>query len=419
MMVDPWLDLYLPAVLGETEAFEGALEQISLLPQAQRGEAWAVAARGFLVLGREADAWKAFESARESGGNEYESLATFMVGAGVKRAGRRASAAASPGRAADACCDAAALSMTADDLEGAERAIGQALELLPHHREARQWYRFLAEPDALRAWRRASIAEGKMQPQTPALGDAVALIPRRDTGWVCSRRWHERYVVAGSAAMAPKGTALAALFDAGRSQFLLATELDWAAVPATHALVAAELALGEVEDLVQEERPAFAVAHRAWTAALSRNDRAEIDDIGQALCALATRSSDLVPLAIEAVGLLRQNDDAECALYLAYSAWLRSRVRDPQAVTEAVHLLALPAPGELPFMMAIDALRTLGHHRTARKALLSRTGDPSLTHAVRRLRDETVDPIGQGIVCSPRLTPRGLAMSSPGFPQPA
>ena len=408
-MVDPWLDLYMPAALAEGGLFEGAVELIRLLPADQRGDAWAIAARGRFVLGRDGDAWRAFEQAQSHGGSELEALATFLLGGGVKRAAQRAAGATSAGLAADACCDAAVLAMGAADVSVAQAAIAQALAALPAHRESLHWQRFLAEPDSLRAWTR-SRARADGAPATRAMVDALYLAPRRETGWVSPRRLAERCYVQGNASLAPPGSALAYLYDVGRTSCLLGTEPDWAAVPRAHPLVDAELQLGQVEDLVDEERPAATLAGLAWQAALESDDAARISDVGQALCALATRAGELAPVGHAAAENLCAAGGQGNTLYLAYAALLAAHQGHPEAHGKAAAILAMPAPGALAFRMAIATLRMLKKPSEARRALATRTHDPVLGSTARALADESVSPLGQGIVCSPRLIPRGLRM---------
>ena len=407
MMVEPWLDLFLPAILGESRLFEAAVEQITYLPTAQRGDAWAVAARGRLFLGRDADAWSAYEAAGAYGGEEVEALATFLLGGGAKRCVQRAEKAASAGLAADAMCDAASLAMATGDFTAAVAAIRQARAHLPEHREALHWERFLAEPDAARAWVRACISPDS-QPLGRAARDAVHLCPRRDAGFVSQRRLTDRCYSKGNAVYAPVGSGLRRLFDAGRSGFILATEPDWAAVPSNHELVAAELVIGQVEDLVDEARPAFAEARRAWDQAVNSEDAIRIDDVGQALCALATRGSELAPVAREAAERLRLRQDGGEPLFSAYAA-LFSANSDPAGATAAAEgVLHRAQPGILPFTMAIATLRKTGEQELIHAALAARTRDPVLAETARLLADARRPALGTGVICSPRLTPRGL-----------
>lgn len=411
-LLDPWLDLYMPAVLTEGGIFESAVEMIDHLPIEQRGNAWAITARGRLVLGRDSDAWRAFEAAQERGGDEVEALATFLVGGGAKRVAKRIATAASPGLVADAWCDAAALAMGTGETDRAVAAIAEASSVMPTHRETRHWQRYLAEPDAARAWRRAAIGYDGA-PATRGLMDALHLSPRRDQGFVSPRRLTERYYPSGAAALAPKGTALAYLYDAGRSAYLLGTEPDWAAVPRSHVLATAELEIGELEDLVDEERPAGALGRAIWRAALDSGDEPRINDVGQAMCALATRAAELVSIGREAADHMAACDPKGHTMYKAYSAFLAAREGRPDALSKTLAILDLPAPGSLAFRMAIASLRTLHQPAKARKALADRKRDPVLAATARALTDETLAPIGRGILCSPRLAPRGLNLSPP------
>lgn len=411
-LVDPWLDLYMPAVLSEGGLFEATVEMIGHLPPEQRGDAWAIAARGRLVLGRDTDAWRAFEEAQQRGGAEVETLATFLVGGGAKRVAKCVAEAKSPGLMADAWCDAAALAMGAGETDRAVAAIGEALTALPVHREARHWQRYLAEPDAARAWHRVRDCDDR-DPLTRAVHDALHLAPRRAQGFVSPRRLTERYYPSGTAAQAERGTALAYLFDAGRSAFLLGTEPDWAAVPRSHVLAAAELALGELEDLVDEERPAGKLGRSVWQAAVESEDEPRINDVGQALCAMATRATELVPVGREAADRLCATDRKGLTMYKAYAAFLAARQGTPDALGQVMAILELPSPGSLAFRMAIASLRTLNQPAKARKALADRKRDPVLAATARALTDETLSPVGRGILCSPRLSPRGLTMAPP------
>ena len=109
--LDPWWDVYLPALWGEREVVREALALVeeNVDEDGARGAAYAVGARALLVLRCPAEAWRFAERAFAAGGPEADALATFLRPNGLARAEERFAASSRPGARADAACDQAVL----------------------------------------------------------------------------------------------------------------------------------------------------------------------------------------------------------------------------------------------------------------------------------------------------------------------
>ena len=88
--VDPWWDLYMPAVFGDDDLVLDAFEAAeATTPPDERGDLYAIGARAFAVIGRGLESDRLAAQAFRFGGHEAEALATVLCPDGAARAERR------------------------------------------------------------------------------------------------------------------------------------------------------------------------------------------------------------------------------------------------------------------------------------------------------------------------------------------
>ncbi len=400
----PWFELYLAANLCDC-CFDAAVRQIPGLPAKERGDAWAVATRAMLILGRPAEAERAWAKARAQGGPEVDALALWMEPAALQSAVHRATTTRSAGLTADAWCDVAALRMLTEAGRDAALAIGQALAACPEHREAQRWARFLALPDAPEAVARLVLKPSR-RGSSLAVRDADGLFPRSDNGFVSPMRAQGR--VWREALPIPAGSALARFDQAGVTDSYLATPEDWARVPGNHPLVQAELALGQIVDLVDEGRDAAPLARAAWNAALASGDAERVDDVAQLLCSLATRAPALAGLGARAADWLIETRGSRGRLFAAYRAWFAALLGEPDAAVRARTVLMDPCTDDLGWRLAVESLTRVGAFSDADLAIAAAIKDPRRRGAAHGLGGRRQPTGAPQVALSPRLTPRDL-----------
>lgn len=402
---DPWLELYLCANLCH-ECFEAGVARIAQLPASEQGNAWAVAARAFMLLKRPAEAVRAWENAQQAGGTEVDALASFVLPDGLRRAGWRADAAGRPAVRADRWCDLAALRLVQHGGEGAGAAIAEALAACPDHLEAQHWLRFLALPDAFTEAERLQGRPSR-RGQGLAARDAAALVPHRGNGWISRRRLHTRMGLEAARPLAPTGTGLARLEGAGVVAFYLGSELDYRQLAARDPLVQAELDLTVVAEHVDEGRRAAPLARAAWMGALASGDRQRVQDVAEQLCALATRAEDLVEVGAECADWLASLSTAP-TLFSAYGAWFAAARAAPDARRRAEAVLARETSNELIWRLAVSALYRSGATREGDAFVAAARQHPRLHVVAATWEGPAARNAEPRVHCSPRLRSRSI-----------
>lgn len=408
--LNPWFDLYFGATFC-ADCFESTLPRIDVLPHEERGDALAVAARGWMVLGRPADAMRAWEQARALGGNEVDALGLFVLSDGASRAELRASGLRSPGLRADGWCDAAALHLVAGSLDAAVRAVGRALTACPDHGEALHWQRFLALPDAVAVAQRIDAGKPSRRGRGLAVEDALSLLPTRHNGWVSEERLHRRAQM-DELTDGPVGSALARFDHAGVREYFLAADTDWATVPASHPLARAELEIDTLRALVKEKRPALSVARSVWDAALASGDSIRVDDVGQLLCALATQDVSLVGVGREAADRLIEMTQTGPPLFRAYRALFAAMLTERDAVKRAREVLSGPFEDDLSWRLAVGALFRAGALPEAEEEVRRALADPMRRSIATYMGSKAARTNTPVVSCSPRTGGRNLGSAS-------
>ncbi len=403
----PWFDLYFGASFCP-DCFEGRVVRIDQEPLYRRGDAWAVAARAYALLGRPGEALRAWDRAQVYGGEEVDNLAIWLHADGRARAERRAERQADPGLRADSYCDLAAMYLSSRELTRAWSMIEEALQSCPTHGEARHWRRFLAMPDVVKASLRVQQRPSR-RGDTVAVRDALALMPLRANGWVSAERLDRRALFDPPVAAVP-GSALALLRTSGVPQSYLATEPDWARVPDRHPLLAAELELDELIALVHEGRPALALARSAWNGARGSGDAARTDDVGQLLCALGTQDPSIVEVAREAAEWLVETHERSQVLFAAYARWFAAVAGEAGAGAAASKLLGAGVADDLAWRLLVGAVFRAGDVAAARAELDRAVLDPKRRSLAMSLRHKAANPDAPVVALSPRLTRRELGM---------
>lgn len=408
--LNPWFDLYFGATFC-ADCFESTLPLIESLPPEERGNALAVAARGWMVLGRPADAMRLWDRARALGGVEVDTLGLFVLSDGANRAELRAASVRSPGLRADAWCDAAALHLVAGSLDPAVRAIGRALTACPDHAEARHWQRFLALPDAVAAAQRLDSGKPSRRGRGLATQDAMALMPTRHNGWVSEVRLSRRAQMDGLPE-GPTGSALARFSNAGVREYFLAADSDWATVPASHPLAQVEIAIDTLRSLVKEGRPALTAARDLWESALASGDAIRVDDVGQLLCALGTQDLALVGVSREAADRLNEATPGGHSLFRAYRALFAAMLAEPGAVTRARDVLSGAFEDDLSWRLAVGALFRSGAIPEAEEEVRRALKDPMRRSIAASMSGKTARTTPPVVWCSPRTGGRDLGTAA-------
>ncbi|GDX79123.1 hypothetical protein LBMAG42_09340 [Deltaproteobacteria bacterium] len=407
---NPWFDLYFGATFC-ADCFEGTLPRIDILPHEERGNALAIAARGWMVLGRPADAMRFWERARALGGAEVEALGLFVQSDGANRAELRAAGLRSPGLRADGWCDAAALHLVAGSLDAAVRAVGRALTACPDHGEALHWQRFLSLPDAVAVAQRVDAGRPSRRGRGLAVQDALALLPTRHNGWVSEERLHRRAQM-DELTEGPAGSALARFDHAGVREYFLAADSDWATVPASHPLARAELEIDTLRALVKEKRPALAAARSVWDSALASGDALRVDDVGQLLCALATQDVTLVGVGREAADRLIEMTGEGPPLFRAYRALFAAMLAEPGAVQRAREVLDGTFEDDLSWRLSVGALFRAGAVPEAEAEVRRALADPMRRSIATYMGSKSARTTTPVVSCSPRTGGRELGSAA-------
>jgi hypothetical protein len=357
----PWSTLLQPALLGRAAEVDAAftLAQRTVAPAAA-GRLLAVGARAYAALGASPRAARLRDAALSRGASEAIALAS-VFGPDAPRWARARAAAGRPGDRADAWCDLAWHALLDGDAPGAEAAVGAAQAACPAHAEAARWARLLAQagadtppvvlanPAAPAGWASASV-----------LRSAAALVPRPELGWLSPERLRRRVCTGRWPAPAPATSALGRLQDDGVVSRILATDAEYAALPAHSPLVDAERQLDLALSLDHEHLPAGAAAEAAWEA-LGRADAPARAAGVLALARLGGTNREAAAVALRAVGALHHADPDRLLWTAQRARLLAVRGASGPAVTLARLALARPAAlcGE-GLVAAVEALRICG-----------------------------------------------------------
>jgi hypothetical protein len=388
----PWWDLYVPATCGDAPRVRATVSAVvrEAAPQ-ERGDAHAVAARAFLVLGDLRRAARHATAAQALGGEEAAALATFLSDDGARWARVRQRVARGRGARADACCDAAALAWQRTDLPAAITAASRALAICPTHAEASRWARVLV--DAMRG-----------QPMSAL--DRLALLPLRENGFVCPERFRRRVLGGyGSLEEAPGDSGLRMLLDSGVSEHFFALPEEHALLPADHPLVGLEVRADRLRSLVAEGRDTGRDAVRLWEEALAL-DEVALEDAGAMLAALATCAPGLQGIAWRVADRAVRDGWSEPLLWLGYRARHGARLGHDTS-EDSRSVLAERGASVLAVQLALEALSRISGATVAQRAASAQRGRPDLARELAALdRGEVLPALA---LVTPRLLPRGGA----------
>lgn len=315
--IDPWWDVFLPAVCGDSAP---ALDAMEVAVRDGGGDVLAVAARACFVLGCGVQARRFLTLALAAGGDEVDRLAVLLGADGRRVAANWLLSRRPAPIRADVACDLAARCFGEGDARGANEAIDTALAMAPEHREAQRWRRFLAfGEEGAAAWRQARRTRPAGAPRT-CQRDADALAPLRAGGYLCDERLRRRlYGVAGGLAAARGSTGLGHLAAAGVQTLRFTWSYVYARLPLTDPRVALELLADDVASLVDEGRDPRTAAAALLGAAEGVGGPVVIE-AARLVVALASRDERLAALALRLLPRLREADPAERAVWDATEA---------------------------------------------------------------------------------------------------
>lgn len=394
---DPWFHIYFGATMGCVDCFEGSLRHNDKLPLIQRGDAWAITARGWWALGRPEQALSAWEKAERLGGPEVEALRPFLAFDARAAIERRARSLVNRGLAADAWCDVAALAVRDKDVLAARSAIARAQAVCPDHAEARHWVRALDSREFLEGAGRSRRTRGlRNRPRRSAV-EVDGLMPLEANGWVSPERHSRRHMAPKTPA--PPGSALERLVAAGAHSGWLLPEEDWAAIHGSDPDVELELALDQLVALGQEDRPLLDEASRTWDVAV-RSGARRAKDVGHLLCAVAARHEALWGLACTvADAMLAFGPDPWPQ---AWRAWFGARLGQPGAVAAARAVLEGPIPHRLPWRLALSALYIGGAAAEGAAVIRDALTDPERRDWARAVSGKRGRPADVWVAIVPR-----------------
>ena len=294
--LDPWWDIFLPALCGDAAAALHAVDRAVREGGEVGGDLLAVAARACFVLGLPVQARRFLGMAWVEGGEEAERLA-ILVGPESRGTAERwvASRRPAPIRA-DVACDLAARRLNDGDEPGALQAAQRALAILPEHREAQRWLRFLSAGEPVGAvWRQARHERSTPSPRV-LQRDADALAPLRSGGYLSQERLRRRlYGVAGNVVPVSLSTGLGALAAAGVQTLRFTWSYVYARLPPTDPRVALELLADDVVSLVGEGRDPRPQAVRLLDGA-ARSGGPVAAEAARVVAGLAARDERLATL---------------------------------------------------------------------------------------------------------------------------
>lgn len=391
-----WWDLYIPATCGDGARVRASVGRIvRTCAPVGRGDAHAVAARSFFVLGVDARARRHATAAVTLGGDEAASLATWLHGEPERWIRARAEEASTAGARADACCDGAYVAYREGRFREAVEWTARALAMCHGHGEAGRWARALVH-----AARHGALP----------VADAVALSPTRGNGWVAPERFRRR-VLSESATLgyAPADSGWGTLLDAGVVELHFALAEEHALLPSTHPLVELERRADRVRALVAEGRDPAREAERLWRESRAL-DEVAAEDAAHVIVACATFSDALVELGWQVSDWALREGWEGALLWRAYRSRHAAVGRRGGAAKEGRDLLIGGTADTLALRLALEAVAIEEGPREALVASARHAGSGVLARERAALMRGLVLPTLA--LVTPRLLPRGSAAST-------
>jgi hypothetical protein len=362
--VDPWLNIYLPARMGEQEAALGAIARVLASADAENGDVLAVVARALYVCG-DPRAEALARRALRLGGQEALRLSVFVMPSGARTP--EALCLLPAAVSADVLCDRAARALIDGDGQQAKDWIHTARTRFPEHAEARRWSRFLRDASDLPACLRYASVRRERWPDASVMRDAVALLALPNNGFVSPERWLRRHSALRCTVV--RGSALERLDAAGVGPRVLSARA-LAKLGAQDPAVDLELRLDEAVSLVNEGRP----AQRAVGGVLADAVRFTVPVLSAAaaVCAgLAMRDASLVAVVLPVVEGLMPEDPQRWTPWIAAIGCTVDPVRSARF---ARSLLADPGAGPQAARLACYALSVCGAPGEAQRLLARASG---------------------------------------------
>lgn len=348
--VDPWLNIYLPARMGEQEAAMGAISLVLASADAENGDVLAVVARALYVCG-DPRAEALARRALRHGGEEALRLSVFLTPSGGRTP--EALCLLPAVVSADVLCDRASRALIDGDVQQAKDWVQTARMRYPEHAEARRWARFLKEASDLPACVRYASVRRERWPDASVMRDAVALLALPNNGFVSPERWLRRHSALRCAVV--RGSALERVHGAGVTPRLMSARA-LARLGEHDPVVDLELRLDEAVSLVNEGRP----AQRAVGAVLDDAARfaTPVLAAAAAVCAgLAMRDASLVSVVLPVVEALLPADPQRWTPWIAA---IGCTVDPARSARFARSLLADPGAGAHAARLACHALSVCG-----------------------------------------------------------
>ncbi len=387
--IDPWWNVFLPAMMGERMFVTHAVERI--LAEGADGDTLAVCARALFVCGEVFRAERLASEAVRSGGVEADRLAVLYKVDGRRRAPALAAATSRKGLRAEIWCDVAGRALLEGDLAGADEAIVMAEAALSEHAETQRWRRFLGEAADPVACLQSAARTPPRTPEAAPMRDAYALLATRRNGFVSTERWQRRHVAEGFDTF--RGSALDRLREAGVPRARLFGERELATCPAADPRPDLEMLADQTVSLVGQGRPAQA-ATRALLAESRRFTPSVVQATARCCAGLAGRDPALVPDTLDALERLLPHDPQR---WTPWVALLGRQSRPERSIRFARTLLSTPGTPAGAFLLAHDTLRLCGEHEEARAFAVNAEDRPGLRDVARI-----------AIAARPEDPPRGL-----------
>ncbi len=379
LAIDPWWDLYLPAIFGERASVDDALRHVPDDPAIH-----AVAVRALMVLGRQPEALAMWRRVRDEPDVEVAALGVMIEPRPDAWIGRLEAVGARPGRVVDARCDRAARALVEGDFAAAQAAVRLAVEAPVDHAEAGHWARFLADvPDAVGRYRRG--VSGRVAADD-APEDVQPLVVRAANGWVSIERMGRR-LLGAPVVPPPPGSALAWLAEGGILVGNFAEPAALARAP-SHDPRAELESLGDLVGAVSAEgRDATGLAEclhqRAWAVGSGPGR-----DATRLLVRIARRDARLRPLGLAAARSLAAAGGGDVLVWRAWVALLGVPT-EPWAAVEAATAIAVdPAAPESAWSLALEALQAAGHGGAAARFARGSLGRPDRDPVARAFLGE-------------------------------
>lgn len=394
--VDPWFDLYLPAILGESAQVRAALADLGDAD----GTVLAVAARALEVLGMALEARRYAHRAMEKGGDEALALTTFLGSDGDALTVLRMRLAKEPGRRADAACDRAVLALRRGNTEVARRWVRLAQELCPDHCEAARWLRFLDETVSPTRTTRRYQRDHRVARATHGR-DVAELFPERARGWLSVERLRRRVRNDGMI-WHSSACALGRLQNAGVREYYFALRQELVVLPAGHRLATLELLADRLVSLAEEGRDGVGTAEQLLEQARRMDDTARAD-AAALIAGLSLGQPSLAPCArqgvadMERISRIRGVSPGGWPTHYweAWLGWLDGSPRRARALLEG-------ALEPVPWLLAMHTLQRAGDLAAVSTAL----GRAEMQAHLRSVTEGLRKGHPLGVPPMPRMQPR-------------